>query len=234
MDLGKEYPPPEEEVQIDRLVAASKLSMEHKPHPPMLRDQHPKSHGCVEGQFMVEPNIPEAMKVGVFKFPKTYDIWIRFSNGSSDKGRLQPDTVGDIRGMAIKLLNVEGEKVIEDPAHAGEQDFVLINHPTFFIRDVQGYMNFFPVIKAIREGQIILKPEEPPQVPEELKSQFQAVAYAFPLLQKITAKSTPSPLEITYWSATPYKLGDRAMKFSAVPQFTGESFNPETTSDKSP
>ncbi len=234
LELGKEYPPPEEEAQIDRLVAISKRSMGNKPHPPMFRDQHPKSHGCVKGEFVVEANIPEVMKVGVFKEPKNYDIWIRFSNGSSSdsKGQLQSDTVGDVRGMAIKLMNVEGEKVIDDPQHQGEQDFVLINNSTFFIRDVRGYMDFFPVLGAIRKGEIILKPGEPPQVPEALQAQFKAVAYAFPLLGKIRAKSTPSPLEITYWSATPYKLGDRAMKIAAVPNFTGESFNPETASDK--
>jgi catalase len=234
MDLGKEYPPPEEEAQIDRLVAGSKALMERKPHPPMLRDQHPKSHGFVKGQFIVETNIPDVIKVGVFKEPKTYDIWIRFSNGSSSdsKGKLQSDIVGDVRGIAIKLLDVEGEKVIDDPQHQKEQDFVLINSSTFFIRDVQGYMDFFPVLDAIKKEEIILKPGEPPQVPEALQAQFKAVAYVFPLLGKIRAKSTPSPLEITYWSATPYKLGDRAMKFSVVPNFTGESFNPETASDK--
>jgi catalase len=234
LELGKEYPPPEEEAQIDRLVAGSKRSMQGKPHPPMLRDQHPKSHGCVKGQFILEANIPEIIKVGVFKEPKTYDIWIRFSNGSSSnsQGQLQSDTVGDVRGMAIKLLDVEGKKVIEDPTHAGEQDFILINSPTFFIRDVQGYMDFFPVVQAIKEGKIILKPGEPPQVPEDLQAQFKAVAYAFPLLQKIKAESINSLLEITYWSATPYKLGDRAMKFSVVPNFTGESFKPETAADQ--
>jgi catalase len=235
-ELGKEYPPPEEEAQIDRLVAGSKLAMERKPHPPMLRDQHPKSHGCVKGQLIVEANIPEVMKVGVFKDPKTYDLWIRFSNGSSSnsQGQLQSDTIGDVRGMAIKLLNVEGKKVIEDPAHAGEQDFILINSPTFFIRDVQGYMDFFPVVQAIKEGKIILKPGEPPQVPESFQAQFKAVAEAnvFKLVEKIKAKSTNSLLEITYWSATPYKLGDRAMKFSVVPNFTGESFNPVTAANK--
>jgi catalase len=230
LELGKEYPPTEEETLIDRLVAGSKQSMQGKPRPPMLRDQHPKSHGCVKGQFIVEANIPESMKVGVFKEPKTYDLWIRFSNGGSDNGRLQPDTAKDVRGMAIKLLKVEGGKVIDDPACKEEQDFVLINHPNFFIRDVQGYMNFFPVIKALKEGKIVMG--NPPQVPEELKAQFQAVIYAFPILQKIQGKLTPSPLEIAYWSGTPYKLGDRAMKYSVVPHFTGESFNPETASDK--
>jgi catalase len=177
------------------------------------------------------------MKVGVFKESKTYPIWMRFSNSGSDRdpktGDFLPDTVGDARGMAIKLMNVEGEMVLDAPDHKGEQDFVLINNPTFFIRDVQGYIDFFPVVKAIREGKIIFKPGEPPQVPTELQAQFQAVAEAFPILQKIRSNVTNSPLEITYWSATPYKLGNQAIKFSVVPHATGEGFNPENAADKS-
>lgn len=237
LELGKEYPPQGEEAQIEQILTISKMSMQHNPHPPMLRDQHPKSHGCVQGELIVEEDIPENLKVGVFKASKTYPIWIRFSNGGSDRdpntGNFVPDTVGDVRGMAIKLINVEGEMVIDAPEHQGEQDFVLMNNPTFFIRDVQGYNNFFPVLKAIKEGKIILKPGEPPQIPADLQAQFQAVAYALPILQKIKAKLTTSPLEITYWSATPYKLGNQAVKFSVIPHATNESFNPENAADKS-
>lgn len=236
LELGKEYPPQGEEAQIEQILTISKLSMQHKPHPPMLRDQHPKSHGCVQGELIVEEDIPENIKVGVFKESKTYPIWIRFSNGGSARdpktGDFVPDTVGDVRGMAIKLMNVEGEMVIDAPEHQGEQDFVLMNNPTFFIRDVQGYIDFFPILKAIREEKIIFKPGEPPQVPAELQAQFKAVAYALPILQKIRAKLTTSPLEITYWSATPYKLGNQAVKFSVIPHATDESFNPENAADK--
>jgi catalase len=192
LELGKEYPPQGEEALIEQILTISKFSMEHQHHPPMLRNQHPKSHGYVQGEFIVEEDIPETMKVGVFKESKTYPIWIRFSNGGSDRdpktGDFMPDTVGDVRGMAIKLMNVEGEKVLSEPDHQGEQDFILMNNSTFFIRDVQGYIDFFPVVKAMREGKIIFKPGEPPDVPAELQAKFRAVAYAFPMLQKIRAR----------------------------------------------
>lgn len=237
LELGKEYPPQSEEAQIEEILTISKQSMQHRSHPPMMRDQHPKSHGYIQGELMVEEDIPENMKIGVFKESKTYPIWIRFSNGRSARdpktGDFVPDTVGDVRGMAIKLMNVTGEMVLDAPDRKGEQDFVLMNNPTFFIRDVQGYINFFPVSRAIQEGKIIFKPGEVPQVPTELQAKFQAVAYAFPMLQKISAKLTTSPLEITYWSATSYKLDNQAIKFSVVPHPYGESFNPENAADKS-
>ncbi len=91
LELGKEYPPQEEEAQIEQILTISKLSMKGKPHPPMLRNQHPKSHGYVQGEFIVEENIPETMKIGVFKESKTYPIWIRWSaNGLMKSNRFLP------------------------------------------------------------------------------------------------------------------------------------------------
>ena len=235
LELGKEDPPKGEELLIEKILTNSQRSMEHKPHPPTLRDQHPKSHGYVEGEFTVEENIPDDFKVGVFTRPKTYPVWIRFSNGGSDRdqaGNFLPDTVGDVRGMAIKLIGVEGAMAITDPAHQQEQDFILMNNPTFFLRDVQGYIDFAPVRKAITEKKITFNPDHTPNVPDELQAQFRTIAYALTLVEKIRAKSVPSPLEIAYWSATPYRFGKTAMKFSVVPHPTGESFNPETASDK--
>lgn len=237
LELGREYPPEGEELLIEQILNISKFSMTHKPHPPTLRDQHPKSHGCVEGELIVEENISGDFKVGVFAEPKkTYPIWIRFSNGGSDRdqaGNFQPDTVGDVRGMAIKLMGARGNMAIDNPAHQGEQDFVLMNNSTFFIRDVQGYIDFFPVVKAIREGKITFNPDSTPKdVPADLQAKLRAIDYAFPILQKIRARPTSSPLEITYWSATPYKMGNCAIKFSAVPHTISEGFNPESATDK--
>jgi catalase len=237
LDLGREYPPEGEELLIEQILKISEFSMRRKPHPPTLRDQHPKSHGYVEGEFIIEENISADFKVGIFTKPKTYPIWIRFSHGGSDRdqaGNFLPDTVGDIRGMAIKLMGVEGDRAIHDVSHQGEQDFVLMNSPTFFIRDVQGYLNFFPVVKAIKEGEITFNPDRTPKdIPEDLQAAFRAIAYAFPLVQSIKAKPNPSLLKITYWSATPYRLGDRAIKFSVVPHTAENSFNLEGAADKS-
>lgn len=240
--LGEEYPPEGEELLIEQILNIIKFSMEHRPHPPTLRDQHPKSHGYVSGEFILEQNIPDDFKVGIFAEKpsggndapaKTYPIWIRFSNGSSDGGRLMPDTIGDVRGMAIKLMSVEGEKALDDPSHQGEQDFILMNNSTFFIRDVQGYIDFFPVVKAIKEGTITFNPDgTPKRIPDDLKESFQRIAYALQLVQRIKQKQTSSPLEIPYWSATPYKFGEKAMKFSVVPHATDQPFNRDLATDK--
>lgn len=72
----------------------------------MLRAQHAKMHGLVKAEFVVEENLSPDLRVGIFKEPRVFPAWIRFSNSLI---RLQTDTKGDVRGMAIKLWGVPGE-----------------------------------------------------------------------------------------------------------------------------
>ncbi len=172
---------------------------------PDLRHLHPKSHGLLHGKFTVRDDISDAYKIGVFATCKTYDIWVRFSNGSSPsvRGVLKPDTEGDVRGMAIKLMNVSGDKVLDDEKET--QDFVLINHPVFFLPDVQGYIDFATFQKLKASGQT-----PPQELLEKLKPSLAIVA-------EINKKMVANPLLIQYWSTTPYKLGSYAIKFLVKP-----------------
>src|SRR5439155_9121585 len=110
------------------------------------RDAHAKHHGCVRAEFIVEPDLPANLRVGVFQAPRAYAAWIRYSNSD---GRPQPDKQRDIRGMAVKLLGVEGEKILEDEKHAPTQDFLRISHPVFVTKDLA---QFHDLIRAMRKG----------------------------------------------------------------------------------
>jgi hypothetical protein len=210
LELGREYPTPDEASAIEAIEKMTRQQIEQNYQAgdrPARRDAHAKHHGCVQGEFIVETNLPEEMKVGVFKEPgKKFTACIRFSNASGNAA--QPDTKGDGRGMAVKLLGVEGEKLIEDEKNT--QDFILVNHPVFLIRNLQDYVQFFAAIRAAK-GTIPLKFFLPGFNP--LKWRLQELIIA----RTIQSKKVVSPLEIQYWSMTPYKLGDRAIKFSAKP-----------------
>jgi hypothetical protein len=167
---------------------------------PDLRKDHPKSHGLVWGEFKVEDNIPESLQVGIFAESKTYPIWMRFSNASeaTKRGQLKSDLEPDIRAVAIKLLQVEGEKVLDDEQET--QDFLLINHPIFIVRDAQGFAN----LTKAGVGQAN---------EEELRS----LEPTFAVIKEIVSKQVTNPLLIQYWSTTPYQLGSQAIKFSVKP-----------------
>ena len=106
---------------------------------PAMRDAHAKGHGCVKGDFTVGTDVPPALRRGVFAQPHTFAAWIRFSNGA---GTPHDDAIGDGRGLAIKLTGVPGKKLLADEAEAQTQDFVMINYPVFFIRNVADYVPF--------------------------------------------------------------------------------------------
>lgn len=194
---------------IDQIVAGAVQDQAAKA--PGLRQAHAKSHGCVWGELAIADNIPENLQVGIFSKVKTYPIWARFSNASGplSQGQLQSDKNPDGRGFAIKVLQVEGKKVLEDEPHA--QDFVLINHPVFFVREAQDYIR----LAEVTAGKL------PPET----------LAYEFGILQQIAGKKTLNPLEIQYWSATPYRLGTQAIKFSAKPQVINTADLPIPDSD---
>ena len=168
---------------------------------PDLRKDHTKSHGLVWGEFKIEADIPESLKVGIFSQPKTYPMWMRLSNAASveKRGTLKSDLDPDVRAMAIKLLQVEGPKLMDDEQET--QDFLLINHPVFFVRDAQGFAN-------------LMKASVGQANPEELSS----LGPTFKVLEAVTSKQVANPLLIQYWSTTPYQLGSQSIKFSVKPR----------------
>lgn len=104
------------------------------------RDVHSKATGILEAEFRVNDPLPDDLAKGIFIPGKVYQAWIRFSNGSGNPN--QSDNIDDARGMAIKLLDVPGEKILECDRNATTQDFVMINHPMFLTNDPHTYSFF--------------------------------------------------------------------------------------------
>lgn len=178
----------------------------------MRRDAHAKMHGVVKAEFIIEPNLPEELKVGLFKEAKTYPAWIRFSNQS---GSLSPDIERDIRGMAIKLMGVSGEKILEQEKDEQTHDFILISTNAFVTKDVE---EFDDLIKALT-GSLLAK------------AGFFLTHWrvAFNLLKSL--KKFANPLQIRYFSTTPYLFGSSAVKYSAIPQITSPDAIPDNPAD---
>lgn len=165
------------------------------------RDAHPKAHGCVRAEFQVLDTLPQHLAQGLFIPGKKYQAWIRFSNGSPDA--TQADIKKDARGMAIKVLAVSGAKRLEN--EVATQDFIMINHPVFFVNDPNRYMSFMQDINSDRFFRKL-------HIPFALGSKGTLIALN--LRTRIS-----NPLQTRYWSMVPYQLGigpDRqAVKYSA-------------------
>lgn len=207
--LGQESVPPGEAGQIQEIVNIH-VSVTDTKAKPVPRGQHMKAHGCVRARFVVAPGLPEALRYGVFAEPREFAAYVRFSNG---KG--WDDRQGDAHGMAIKLLGVPGEKLLEDEKDAATQDFVLFDHPVFFIRDVADYVPFMRDFKNLKADGLTFG-----KAAAGLKLLF-SQRYMWRLLRVTGSKTPDSPLRITYWSTTPAKLGPSAVKYRAAPDLAG-------------
>ncbi|MFC5624738.1 SRPBCC family protein [Algoriphagus winogradskyi] len=170
----------------------------------MLRQVHTKMHGCVKATFAVEKDLPEELKVGVFAGnPRKYNAWVRFSNGNT---KPQKDKKKDIRGVAIKLLGVPGEKILEDEINAETQDFLLMSTETFFA-------------KTIKELARLLKALTSPNFFKSKLFILNPVLWPIILRASKSKVACRNPLEIPYWSTQPYQFGtvDRAVKYHLRP-----------------
>lgn len=178
----------------------------------MRRDAHPKMHGVVKAEFIIEPNLPQELRIGVFSQAKTYQTWIRFSN---QDGGIKPDKGGDIRGMAIKLMGVAGEKILPQEKNELTHDFILISTNVFVTQDVE---EFDDLIKAMT-GSIFAKIKF-------FLTHWRAGLNLYKSMVKFA-----NPLQIRYFSTTPYQFGKGAVKYSVIPHIANADNIPDDPED---
>ncbi|MGD9544395.1 MAG: catalase family protein [Methylocystis sp.] len=205
-----ETAPQGEAEQIGQIIAlTTQLLQMRYPEGMARRGVHPKDHGCVKATFTVNPDIPQNYRAGVFATPgKKYPAWIRFSNATPflapDLGKGGPDS----RGMAIKLIGVEGDTLLNEPG-AKTQDFLLINLPAFAFPNVSEYLEVTKIQLAKHDD--ISSFFAPPLSPEKLKTAA--------VVKKIKQTNVGNPLESPYFSAAPFLYGpDAVAKFSVTPR----------------
>ncbi|MDB5764452.1 MAG: hypothetical protein JWQ21_3447 [Herminiimonas sp.] len=197
--LAREYAPVDEQKFTRDLAGRlkAKIVEDHRSGI-MRRDAHPKMHGVVKAEFIIEPDLPQALRVGVFRQPGVYPAWIRFSNADAGLG---PDIRRGIRGMAIKLMDVAGEKILHDEKNERTQDFLLISTNVFLTRDVREFDNLTRALTGSILAKIVF-----------FLRHWRVVRNVFKSMKRFA-----NPLQIRYWSTTPYLFGNAAVKYSAIP-----------------
>ena len=202
----------EEEIPADEAALtqgiiedAIRIVEQHRDNTRVLRDAHAKAHGCVKAQVTVLQNLVPELRHGVLAEPgKTWQAWMRLSNGNAYP---QFDSARDARGMAIKLLDVPGDKLLSSKATAANQDFVMFNHPVFFVRDVAEYKQNFAAQASGQKIQAFF----PSWDPRSWEIRHLIIAL------KTLAPAPDSPVSATYNSIAPFKLGPPNLKYRVVP-----------------
>lgn len=194
--LGQETLEPDEAALIDRMVELQR-KLHDRSARPVLRAQHPKHHGLALGELVVGSDLDPELREGIFREPGRYTAWARFSNARGDD-----DAAATLRGLAVKVVGLEA-------FGRPDQDFLAIDHPAFFIRNLADYVGLFEALVAADGGfpRSFLFPSILPW------------RWRFSDLQNLRSARhrRGSLLGVTYHSTTPYRLGPLAIKFAFVP-----------------
>ncbi len=215
MSIDIEQREPDEAAMIAEMTATLRRKMaEDYARGNTRRDAHPKTVGLLRGRFRIAPDLPPEFRVGIFKRPQQYDCWVRVSNAS---GKIQSDAIKDARGIAIKLMAPGGKGIAAD-APLG-QDFILLNSPVMPLGTVALFRD--AVHYSIESSPLLLG------------AKLLITGNVDVLLGLAALRTNPSsPLDIRYWSTTPYRWGkDQAVKYSLIPTSAHRSKLPAKPSE---
>ncbi len=164
------------------------------------RGGNTKTQGICRGEFTVHDNLPEHMRRGIYAKPQTFKAWVRFS-GPGPYITPDIDDVG-FMSISIKLLGVEGPKLLDDEQHT--LDMFGVSTATFVTPDAKA--NAALQKWSVKNAQI-----------------FYFVnlhdSHVFDLImQSLYIKTQSSPFEAPYFSCVPYLMGEgQAMVYSVWP-----------------
>ena len=196
---------------IDEMVVAlrDKMSADY-PAGETRRDAHPKTIGLLRGEFRVLADIPAACRHGIFESAGSFPCWIRSSSAS---GQSNPDSTPDLRGLAVKLMGVDGARASN--LERQTQDFLFMSIPTMPLGTVK--MFHTAACTASRYGPVAMA----------LRFLFSGKISAIMALRKGMLRQS-SPLDIPYWSTTPYQCGEGIVKYHIRPRSSYSSQVPDS------
>ncbi len=213
---------PGEEELFKKIVDVS-FKFQSAQNPPSIspsqRDFHPKQHACIAARWTPLPHLSSRLAVGAFKLKYPVKAILRYSNGSpkspDGSGKAPPDIKADGRGLAIKLVGVRGQSVLDYEGRENNlmnQDFILINDMSFFLKSPESYPAF---LDLLTQGKPFF------QLLDETEKKV-LIRTSHPISDSANEK---------YFSQTPYVLGSEKVKYQVRPCKTEKEI-PVTESEK--
>lgn len=162
--------------------------------------------------MQVIEGLPPALAQGLFGRAGSYDIVMRLSTIPGD---ILDDNVSTPRGLAVKILGVEGER-LPGSENDRTRDFVLVNGPAFLKSDAKSFLKSLKLLAATTDKG------------EDLKKAFSAVARGTEKVieafggQSATVISMGGQPETnilgeTFYSQAPLLYGQYICKVAVVP-----------------
>ncbi len=208
-----EQPHPGEQETFDQIAALmadiGKKVGERQRH--VVRTVHAKSHGLLKAELTVVDGLPPELRQGLFAKPGSYDVIMRFSTNPGD---ILSDHISSPRGLAIKVLGVEGEML---SSHQGQstQDIIFNNSKVFAAPDAGGFL---------KQLKMLDKHANDSEAAKQVVSSTAQVAEE--ALETVGGKSATllgfghpptNPLGESYYTNVPVRYGDYFGKMALIP-----------------
>jgi hypothetical protein len=177
-----------------------------------FRPVHAKSHAILRGELTVPPNLPPALGQGLFAKAGVYPLVMRCSTVPGD---ILDDAVSTPRGIAIKVVGVDGAR-LDGSQNDVTQDFVLINGPAFGTSTAKGFAKNLKLVAATTDKAPGLK-KVVSAVFRGAEKLSEALGHESGTLLSLGGHPETHPLGDTYYSQAPVLYGDHVVKVALAP-----------------
>lgn len=177
-----------------------------------LRSVHAKTHGLLKASMEVPEGLPPTLAQGVFAKPGIHQVLMRFSTSPGD---IMSDKVSTPRGLAIKILDVEGGR-LEGSEDATTQDFLFVNGPTFNAPNAKVFLTNLKMLAATTDKAEGAK-EGLSAVLRAAEAALEAVGGKSATLSALGGQPPMHILGETFFSQLPHRFGEFIAKFQIAP-----------------
>ncbi|KJV31302.1 catalase family protein [Luteibacter yeojuensis] len=195
---------------VEQLEKIGDTTYAHGHH--ALRSVHAKGHGLLIGSVTIPDHLPPELAQGLFASPGTYDAVIRLSTPAGD---VLDDNVSLPRGMAVKIIGVDGERVAAS-MEGRTQDFVMVNGPAFAKPDAKSFLRSLKLLAATTDKGEVLKRALSSTL-RVVEKAVEGVGGKSPALLTMGGHPETHILGETFFTQVPLRFGDYVAKISFAP-----------------
>ncbi len=176
-----------------------------------VRSVHAKAHGVMKGELVIDDGLPAELAQGLFAAAGRHQALVRISTNAGD---ILPDAISLPRGLAIKVLDVAGERL--PGADGTAQDFVTNNGKVFVAPDAKTFLGNVKMLAKTTDRLQGTK-EVLSAALRGVHNALETVGLSSPKVDTLGGVPNTDPLGETYNSVTPYRWGDYIAKYRLVP-----------------
>ncbi|MET1070842.1 MAG: catalase family protein [Pseudomonas prosekii] len=206
---------PEDEAQTSQELAEalhSILETTYKDNGHATRSVHAKAHGLLRGHITVLDNLPPELAQGAFAKPQTLPVVMRFSTNPGD---ILDDKVSTPRGLALKIIGVEGPRL---PGSEGEttQDLVMQNAKAFTAATPKAFLKTLKLLAKTTDKAPGMKKAFSALL-RGVESTIEAMGGESGTLKSLGGHPQTHILGETFYTVVPTLYGVHYAKLSVVP-----------------